>query len=139
VGEAPEPSAGGGRTLVVDGNNVMGAAVGGWWRDPPRAVRRLRDRLRCYAASTGEPVILVLDVRQADLEEGNHDGVVVRYATRRGRDAADDRIRELLDSEGAAGIEVITSDRQLADSARRRGAQVTGASRFLAQLDAIGC
>ncbi len=131
--------AGGGRTLVVDGNNVMGAAVGGWWRDPPRAVRRLFDRLHCYAASTGEPVVLVLDVPQADLEEGAHDGVVVRYATRRGRDAADDRIRELLDAEGAAGVVVITSDRQLADSVRRRGARVTGAGRFLTRLEAIGC
>jgi hypothetical protein len=37
-------------TLIVDGNNVVGAGVACWWRDPPAAVRRLVDRLRCYAA-----------------------------------------------------------------------------------------
>ncbi len=134
-----KPKASGHRALIVDGNNVMGAAAGGWWRDPPRAVRRLFDRLHCYAAMTGEPVVLVLDVPQADLPEGEYGGVTVLYASRRGRNGADDRIRELLDSEVADGIEVITSDRPLADSVRRRGANVVGAGRFLARLDAIGC
>ena len=56
-----------------------------------------------------------------------------------GRDAADDRIVELLD-EGAPGtVQVVTSDRALADSARARGAEVTGAGRFLGQLQDAGC
>ena len=58
----------------------MGAAADGWWRDPPAAVRRLLARLQCYADATGENVELVLDVRQPDLPEGDHDGVVVWYA-----------------------------------------------------------
>jgi predicted RNA-binding protein with PIN domain len=127
------------RTLLIDGNNVMGAGVGGWWRDPPRAVRALLERLRCYAAATGEPVELVLDVPQPDLPEGDHDGVVVRYATRRGRDAADDRILEILDAGEATTVEVVTSDRTLAERARHRGALVTGAGRFLARLGDAGC
>src|SRR5579871_2942981 len=127
------------RIILIDGNNVMGAAVGGWWRDPPRAVRALLDRVRCYAVSTGETVELVLDVPQADLDEGEHQGVVVRYATRRGRDGADDRIVEILEADATATIEVVTSDRALAERARRRGALVTGAGRFLAHLDALGC
>jgi len=126
-------------TLLIDGNNVMGAAVGGWWRDPPRAVRALLDRLRCYAALTGEPVELVLDVSQPDLPEGDYDGVLLRYATRRGRDAADDRIVDLLDAGEAADVEVVTSDRTLAQRARDRGALVTGAGRFLARLADAGC
>lgn len=127
------------RTILIDGNNVMGAAAGGWWRDPPRAVRGLLDRVRCYAVATGERVALVLDVPQPDLPEGDHDGVVVRYATRRGRDAADDRIIEILDDGEATLIEVITSDRTLAERARNRGAIVTGAGRFLARLADTGC
>jgi predicted RNA-binding protein with PIN domain len=127
------------RALIVDGNNVMGAAVGGWWRDPPRAVLGLFDRLCCYTAVTGRSVELVLDVPHPDLPEGSHGGVLVRYATRRGRDAADDRIIELLDASDASGLEVITSDRTLAERARSRGAQVTGAGTFLAQLGAAGC
>ena len=126
-------------TLLIDGNNVIGAAAGGWWRDPPRAVRRLLDRLRCYARVTGELVELVLDVPQPDLAEGDNDGVVLRYATRRGRDAADDRILELLDANEAGLVEVVTSDRILAEHARSRGALVTGAGRFLARLDEAGC
>ena len=125
--------------LLVDGNNVVGAAAGGWWRDPPEAVRRLLDRLRCYAAATGEAVEVVLDVPQPDLPEGDHRGVVVHYATRRGRDAADDRIIELLDAGPAVDVHVVTSDRNLAESARRRGARVTGAGTFLARLGDAGC
>ena len=126
-------------TVIVDGNNVMGAAADGWWRDPPAAVLRLLARLQCYQASTGDTVVLVLDVPNPDLPEGEHDGVTVRYATRRGRDAADDRILELLD-EGALGtVQVVTSDRALADGARQRGAAVMGAGRFLRHLQDAGC
>jgi predicted RNA-binding protein with PIN domain len=131
--------AGGGGTLLIDGNSVIGAAVAGWWRDPPAAVRRLLNRLRCYAAVSGEAVELVLDVYQPELPEGDHGGVIVRYATRRGRDAADDRIVAILDAGEAACVEVVTSDRRLAERARRRGAVVTGAGRFLARLDSAGC
>jgi uncharacterized protein YaiI (UPF0178 family) len=117
--------------LLVDGNNVMGAAADGWWRDRPAAVRRLLTRLQCL----GEPLVLVLDVPQADLPEGDHDGVRVVYATRRGRDAADDRIRELV----SAGDEVVTSDRALRVDVEAAGATVTGAGTFLRRLADAGC
>ena len=68
------------RILVIDGNNVIGAVADGWWRDRPAAVRRLLGRLQCL----GERAVLVLDVPQPDLAEGDHDGITVRYATRRG-------------------------------------------------------
>src|SRR5437867_1924993 len=116
----------------------MGAAVAGWWRDPPTAVLRLLDRIRCYAAVTEDAPELILDVPQPDLREGKYDGVVIRYATRRGRDAADDRIIELLD-EADSGALVVTSDRDLADRARSRGAKVIGAGAFLAGLERAGC
>jgi 8-oxo-dGTP diphosphatase len=124
--------------LLVDGNNVMGAAADGWWRDPPAAVRRLLARLQCYAKATGEHVELVLDVPQRGLPEGDHDGVVVWYAKRRGRDAADDRIVELVDDD-AVRTEVVTSDRALRERAKSRGASVTGAGKFLTQLADAGC
>jgi predicted RNA-binding protein with PIN domain len=127
--------------VVVDGNNVMGAVPDGWWRDRPGAVQRLVGRLRCYARATGRPVEVVLDVRQPDLAEGAGAGVVVHYATRRGRDAADDRIIDLLDERGPDGatVEVVTSDRALAERAGRRGARVTGAASFLHRLAEAGC
>jgi predicted RNA-binding protein with PIN domain len=123
-------------TLIVDGNNVMGAGAGGWWRDPPAAVRRLLERLVRYRAATGRTVVLVLDRPQRGLTEGDHDGVDVRYAARRGRDAGDDRVRQLLADHGdPSDVEVVTSDRALATDARAVGATVTGAGAFLAQLD----
>lgn len=125
--------------LVVDGNNVIGAVADGWWRDRPAAVLRLLARLRCYASSIVEPVVVVLDAAQPDLPEGVTGGVVVRYADRAGRDAADDRILRLLDDEGAGGVEVVTSDRALAEAARARGAATVGAGAFLGRLDAAGC
>ena len=129
----------GSRALLIDGNNVIGAAADGWWSDPAAAVRRLVERLRCYVATTGEPVEVVLDVPQADLPEGSYDGVVVSYATRRGRDAADERILEILDATQATPMEVVTSDRALAEAARGRGALVTGAGRFLDRLRDARC
>ena len=81
----------------------------------------------------------LLDVPQADLPEGDADGVTVRYATRRGRDAADDRIRELLDEGVAKPTVVVTSDRALAADARARDAEVVGARTLLTRLDTAGC
>jgi predicted RNA-binding protein with PIN domain len=126
--------------LVVDGNNVIGSVPDGWWRDRPGAVRRLVERLVRYGATTDDQLHAVFDVVQADLPEGDHDGVTIHYATRRGRDAADDRILELLDTGfGDDDVEVITSDRGLADGARARGARVVGAGTLLARLDDAGC
>lgn len=144
---AASPGAGDSLTLVVDGNNVMGARADGWWRDRPAAARRLLARLQCYAARVDHPVVVVFDVPQADLPEGEHDGVAVRYARRPGRDAADDRIMEDLEADrfmadqgvGSARVELVTSDRELARRARERGAVITGAGAFLSRLDRIGC
>jgi predicted RNA-binding protein with PIN domain len=127
-------------TLIVDGNNVVGARADGWWRDRPAAVRRLFGRLRCLHAGWTGALFLVLDAPQPDLPEGNCDGIEVRYPGRRGRDAADERIVRLLDElEADKDITVVTSDRALAGSARQRRATVVGAGTFLAHLDTTGC
>ena len=133
------PGEGDSLTLVVDGNNVMGARADGWWRDRPAAARRLLARVQCYAARVDHPVVVVFDVPQADLPEGEHGGVAVRYARRPGRDAADDRIVADLEEAGPGRVELVTSDRELARRARAQGAVVTGAGAFLAQLDRAGC
>jgi predicted RNA-binding protein with PIN domain len=115
----------------------MGAAADGWWRDRPAAVRRLLGRVQCYVRTTDDRIVLVLDVKQDDLPEGEHDGVVVCYARRQGRDAADDRIRELV-AELDGPIEVVTSDRALRADVER-SATVTGAGTFLRRLADAGC
>jgi predicted RNA-binding protein with PIN domain len=118
---------------VVDGNNVIGSVADGWWRDRPAAARRLLARLQCL----GEEATLVLDVAQPDLPEGDHDGIVVRYPKRRGRDAADDLIRELVVE--VPDATVVTSDRALQRDVVAAGATVLGARAFLAVLDSAGC
>jgi hypothetical protein len=112
---------------------VIGATADGWWRDRPAAVRRLLARVQCL----GEPATLVLDVAQPDLPEGDHGGVAVRYATRRGRDAADDLIRRLVAD--LPDTTVVTSDRALRHDVEAAGAKVIGSGRFLAMLDAADC
>jgi predicted RNA-binding protein with PIN domain len=125
-------------TVVVDGSNVIGTVPDGWWRDRPAAARRLLARLQCLHARTGDEVLLVLDAVDPELPEGDHSGVAVYYATRRGRDAADDRIRELVGQLDGDGLEVVTSDRALGADVRP-AAQIVTAKQFLARLDASGC
>ena len=125
--------------LVVDGMNVIGSKPDGWWRDRDGAVRRLLGRLQALARVDGEPVLLVLDGRPlGDVPEGDHDGVEVRYATRRGPNAADDRIVELLGARDDRGdVTVVTSDRDLRRRVGDLGATVVGAGSLLERLDQV--
>ena len=73
-----------------------------------------------------------------DVPEGDHDGVEVRYATRRGPNAADDRIVELLGARDDRGdVTVVTSDRDLRRRVGDLGAAVVGAGSLLDRLDQV--
>jgi predicted RNA-binding protein with PIN domain len=124
--------------VVVDGSNVIGTVPDGWWRHRRAAARRLLARLQCLQARTGNELILVLDVMDPELPEGDHSSVAVRYARRPGPNAADDRIRELVAQLDGRGLEVVTSDRALAADIHPP-AQVVGAKTFLTRLDESGC
>lgn len=125
------------RRLIVDGNNVIGSRPDGWWRDRDAAARRLIASLQVLARRTGDQISVVLDGRPlADVPEGVHNGVLVAYATRRGPDAADDRIvTEVERDRDPTSLVVVTSDRALADRVRALGAAVEGAGTLLARLD----
>jgi predicted RNA-binding protein with PIN domain len=126
--------------IVVDGMNVIGSRPDGWWRDRDAAAWRLVRRLQHAATQSRDALTLVLDGRPpADLPEGDHDGVEVRYARRRGRDAADDRIVELVAADSdPASLCVVTSDRDLVDRVTALGAKTDGAGAFLRRLDGLG-
>ncbi|HEY7136815.1 MAG TPA: NYN domain-containing protein [Acidimicrobiia bacterium] len=121
------------RRIIVDGMNVIGSRPDGWWRDRDGAVRRLLATLHDLAERSGDDVTVVLDGRPLrDVPEGDHDAVHVRYATRRGPDAADDRIVELVRDDGEpGGLTVVTSDRELSRRVRELGASVEGARSVL--------
>src|SRR5438874_4247851 len=77
--------------LLVDGMNVIGSRPDGWWKDRPSAMRMLIERLRSYAAASGDSVVVFLDARPFDLPEGEGTSVEVVFAFP-GPDAADDEI-----------------------------------------------
>src|SRR5204862_3588382 len=122
------------RRLIVDGNNVIGSRPDGWWRDRPGAARRLIAALQELAWRSGDRISVVLDGRPLpDVPEGVHDGVLVAYATRAGRDAADDRIvAEVEHDPDPPSLVVVTSDRALAQRVRALGARVEHAGTLLA-------
>jgi predicted RNA-binding protein with PIN domain len=126
------------RRVIVDGNNVIGSRPDGWWRDRQGAARRLIAALQALTRRTGDRISVVLDGRPlADVPEGVHDGVLVAYATRAGRDAADDRIvAEVERDPDPVSLVVVTSDRALAERVRSLGARVERAGTLLAQLQA---
>jgi hypothetical protein len=118
---------------IVDGMNVIGSRPTGWWRDRPGAMRGLVEELEEFAGRASEEVTVVLDGKPFDLEG---DRVDVRFASRRGPNAADDDIAALVaDDPEPGGLSVVTSDGDLARRARDAGASVVGAGEFRRLLD----
>jgi predicted RNA-binding protein with PIN domain len=114
---------------IVDGMNVIGSRPTGWWRDRPGAMRALVDELR----ELGEPVTVIFDGRPLEIDDPGE--VDVRFASRRGRNAADDDIARLVaEADDPAGLCVVTSDGELAERVRAGGAQVMGARTFRERL-----
>jgi predicted RNA-binding protein with PIN domain len=123
---------------LVDGMNLIGSRPDRWWNDPDRAVRRLIGELDRFAAATGDDVTVVFDRRPLDVDPGHHGAVRVAFASRRGRNAADDEIVTMVagDPDPAAG-RVVTSDRRLAERVRDLGAGVEPSSRFRRRIDRV--
>jgi predicted RNA-binding protein with PIN domain len=120
---------------LVDGMNVIGARPDGWWRDRRAAMRRLTEALERFASETGEPVTVVFDGRPHDIPAGR---VNVRFAARRGPDAADDDIADLAAADPEpASLRIVTSDAALAERARGVGSEVVGAGAFRGRLDEL--
>jgi predicted RNA-binding protein with PIN domain len=136
--EATGGTSGQGPRWLVDGMNLIGSRPDRWWNDPDRAVRRLIDELDRYAAATGEQVTVVFDRRPPDVRPGRHGSVGVAFASRRGRNAADHEIVDLVGGDpDPAGARVVTSDRRLAERVRDLGAGVEPSSRFRRRIDRV--
>ena len=120
--------------------NVIGSRPTGWWRDRAGATRRLVASLRALAdADKALELTVVVDGRPVEgLPEGEHGPPLVLYASRRGPDAADDRIVELVAADAdPTSLRVVTSDRALRERVRALGAEVVGAGALLRRLDAL--
>lgn len=116
--------------------NVIGSRPNGWWRDPREAVRAFIRDLRAFVDATGDDVIVVFDVHPPEVEAGRAGRLEVGFASRRGRNAADDEIvRRLQGMKGPGSLRVVTSDHELATRAGELGAVVMGAGEFRRRLD----
>ena len=119
---------------IVDGMNLIGSRPTGWWRDRPGAMRGLVDELNAFAERSGDSVTVVFDGRRFELEGDPR--VSVEFASRRGRNAADDDIAALVEGDDdAASVSVVTSDGDLARRVRAAGAEVVGSGEFRTRLD----
>ena len=124
---------------LVDGNNVMGSRPDGWWRDRAAAQRRLIADIEAAAQDSGREWTVVFDGAPPSSARGeasaSPDGVRVEHARRKGANAADDRIVELLAAlpEGTDSV-VYTSDRRLRERAVALGARVNGAGTLLRRV-----
>ena len=104
---------------IVDGMNVIGSRPTGWWHDRPGAMQQLVHELEVL----DDPVTVVFDGRPFDVQDAGD--IDVRFASRSGRNAADDDIAELVAGAADPGeLTVVTSDRELV--ARVRGHGVRG-------------
>jgi predicted RNA-binding protein with PIN domain len=116
--------------------NVIGSRPDRWWNDPDRAVRRMIDQLHEYASATGEDVTVVFDRRPRDVEPGRHGEVTVAFASRRGRNAADHEMVEMIeDDDDPTSITVVTSDERLIERVRELGARTASSGTFRRRLD----
>jgi hypothetical protein len=92
-------------------------------------MRELVERL----ATLDEPVTVIFDGKAFEIEDAGD--VEVRFASRRGRNAADDDIAALVAAaDDPASLRVVTSDSDLAERVRAHGAEVEGAGRFRERL-----
>jgi predicted RNA-binding protein with PIN domain len=123
------------RRWLIDGMNVVGSTPDGWWRDRQGAMRRLAAELSDFARRSGDELTVVFDGKQFDVDT---DRVAVRFATRSGRNAADDEIARMVGEDpDPASITVVTSDRELVDRVRSRGARVESSRAFLNTIRSV--
>jgi hypothetical protein len=120
---------------ILDGNNVMGAGADGWWNDPEKASARLASTVALWCRTHDDDVVLVFDgPRAASITDQAGGNLTVDFARRTGRDAADDRIVELVDELFVEpDLTVVTSDKGLA-ARLPPGVNVMGAGGFRSLL-----
>lgn len=119
---------------MVDGMNVIGTRPDGWWRDRDAAMARLVDLLERFAASTGDDVTVVFERKPRPALRSSV--IEIAHARKKGPDAADFEIARRVSEDPRPGlIQVVTSDRWLADRVSASGAVVHSSAGFRARIE----
>ena len=125
------------RTVLVDGNNVMGSRPDGWWRNRAEAAQRLVADIDPVALRLGGTWTVVFDGAQPPLMASQERVSVVHTGHGR-RDGADDRIVELVGTLPDPGMALVyTSDAGLRARVHALGARVAGARTLLDEIAAV--
>ena len=125
------------RTVLVDGNNVMGSRPDGWWRNRAEAAQRLVADIVPVARSLGGTWTVVFDGAEPPLIPPQERVSVVHTGHGR-RDGADDRIVELVSAlPDSAMALVYTSDAGLRARVHALGARIAGARALLDEIAAV--
>ena len=127
------------RTVLVDGNNVMGSRPDGWWRNRAEAAGRLVAELAPLARSRGGTWTIVFDGPEPVAATADQVSLSVVYTGHRRRDGADDRIVELVGALPDPSTALLyTSDSALRARVHALGAEVAGARVLLDEIAAVG-
>ena len=125
-------------TVLVDGNNVMGARADGWWRDRTGASQRLVADIAPLARSRGGAWTVVFDGPAPSDPATAPECLSVVHTGHRRRDGADDRIVELVAALADRTATVVyTSDAGLRARVHALGARVAGARALLGEVSAV--
>lgn len=125
-----------GRRWLIDAMNVIGSRPDKWWNDPDRAMRSLAESLDDYARITGDEVTVVFDKMPKPTPATTH--ARLAYASRKGRNAADHEIVEMVARDGyPASLRVVTSDKTLRERVTALGAGLASARAFRDRVDRV--
>ena len=126
------------RTVLVDGNNVMGSRPDGWWRNRAEAAERLVAEIAPLARRHGGAWTIVFDGPAPPAMGPPHERLAVVHTGHARRDGADDRIVELVGAlRNPVAALVYTSDSALRARVHALGAEVAGARALLDAIAAV--
>lgn len=124
--------------LLIDGHNLIGQMKDISLEDIDDEARLVR-KLIAYHARTGKNITVVFDNDDFYHPPGGFSGSGVKAIFAPPGSSADKvLIRHICESRNPRGLRVVTSDREVARAAHERGAAVTPAPAFVAELDNLG-
>lgn len=123
-----------GERWIVDAMNVIGSRPDGWWKDRKSAMRNFARQIDDHANATARDITVVFDSDPGRFPETSRIEIVI--AQSRGRNAADREIERLVaEADDVADLRIVTSDGELAGSARAAGATIVSSGAFRAELE----